>query len=214
MGLQLGDEAPDFTATTTHGPINLFEYLGDGWVILFSHPRDFTPVCTTELGAIARLQPEFDSRNTKILALSVDSVDSHRGWTPDIEETQHVTIGFPMISDTDRAISSLYGMIRAEDEDTLSVRSVFIIGPDKKIKLIISYPSSTGRNFAEILRALDSLQLTARYQLGTPADWKRGEDVVITLAVSDEDAAKRFPGYKTVKPYLRTTHDPDASGTD
>jgi alkyl hydroperoxide reductase subunit AhpC len=208
MAIQLGDDAPDFTAETTEGKINLYEYLGDGWGILFSHPKDFTPVCTTELGAVARLKPEFDKRNTKVLAVSVDPVDSHNKWAKDIEEVGGTALNYPIIGDEDRTVSDLYGMIHPKANDTLTVRSVFVIGPDKKVKLTLTYPASTGRNFQEILRVLDSLQLTAKHQVATPSDWKQGEDVIITGAVSDEDAAKRFPGYTTVKPYLRTTSQP------
>jgi alkyl hydroperoxide reductase subunit AhpC len=208
MALQLGDEAPDFTADTTEGTISLHEYLGDGWGILFSHPRDFTPVCTTELGAVARLKDEFAKRNTKVLAVSVDPVDSHRDWSKDIADVTGAAPNYPIIGDPDRKVADLYGMIHPNANDTLTVRSVFVIGPDKKVKLTLTYPASTGRNFQEILRALDSLQLTARHQVATPSDWQQGEDVIITTAVSDEDAAQRFPGYKTVKPYLRTTPQP------
>ena len=208
MAIQLGDEAPDFTAETTDGKINLYDYLGDGWGILFSHPRDFTPVCTTELGAVARLKGEFDKRNTKVLAVSVDPVDSHEKWVGDIEEVNGVKLNYPIIGDPDRTVSDLYGMIHPNANDTLTVRSVFVIGPDKRVKLTLTYPASTGRNFQEILRVLDSLQLTAKHQVATPSDWRQGEDVIITTAVSDEDAAKRFPGYRTVKPYLRTTPQP------
>ena len=208
MAIQLGDEAPDFTAETTDGKINLYEYLGDGWGILFSHPRDFTPVCTTELGAVARLKGEFDKRNTKVLAVSVDPVESHEKWVGDIEEVNGVKLNYPIIGDPDRTVSDLYGMIHPNANDTLTVRSVFVIGPDKRVKLTLTYPASTGRNFQEILRVLDSLQLTARHQVATPSDWRQGEDVIITTAVSDEDAAQRFPGYRTVKPYLRTTPQP------
>jgi thioredoxin-dependent peroxiredoxin len=208
MGLQLGDEAPDFTAETTEGKINLYEYLGDGWGILFSHPKDFTPVCTTELGRVAQLKPEFEKRNTKVLAVSVDPVESHDRWAQDIEDVTGNKLNYPVIGDPDRTVADLYGMIHPNANDTLTVRSVFIIGPDKKIKLTLTYPASTGRNFDEILRVLDSLQLTSKHQVATPSDWKQGEDVIITTAVSDEDAATRFPGYKTVKPYLRTTAQP------
>ncbi|HEV7886444.1 MAG TPA: peroxiredoxin [Acidimicrobiales bacterium] len=208
MGLQLGDDAPDFTAETTEGKINLYEYLGDDWGILFSHPKDFTPVCTTELGSVARLKPEFDKRNTKVIAVSVDPVDSHHQWAQDIEDVTGNKLNYPVIGDPDRTVADLYGMIHPNANDTLTVRSVFVIGPDKKVKLTLTYPAATGRNFDEILRVLDSLQLTAKHQVATPSDWKQGDDVIITGAVSDEDAAKRFPGYKTVKPYLRTTSQP------
>jgi alkyl hydroperoxide reductase subunit AhpC len=208
MAIQLGDEAPDFTVETTDGKINLYEYLGEGWGILFSHPKDFTPVCTTELGAVARLKPEFDKRNTKVIAVSVDPVDSHHKWAQDIEDVTGSALNYPIIGDQDRTVADLYGMIHPNANDTLTVRSVFVIGPDKKVKLTLTYPASTGRNFDEILRVLDSLQLTSKHQVATPSDWKQGDDVIITGAVSDEDAAKRFPGYKTVKPYLRTTPQP------
>jgi alkyl hydroperoxide reductase subunit AhpC len=208
MGLQLGDEAPDFTAETTEGKLNLYEYLGDGWGILFSHPKDFTPVCTTELGAVAKLKPEFDKRNTKVIAVSVDPVESHNEWAQDIKDVTGNTLNYPIIGDPDRTVADLYGMIHPNANDTLTVRSVFVIGPDKKVKLTLTYPAATGRNFDEILRVLDSLQLTAKHQVATPSDWKQGEDVIITTAVSDEDAKTRFPGYKTVKPYLRTTAQP------
>jgi alkyl hydroperoxide reductase subunit AhpC len=208
MALQLGDEAPDFTADTTEGTISFHEWLGDGWGILFSHPKDFTPVCTTELGAVARLKGEFDKRNTKVLAVSVDPVDSHHDWSKDIADVTGSAPNYPIIGDPDRKVADLYGMIHPNANDTLTVRSVFIVGPDKKIKLTLTYPAATGRNFQEILRALDSLQLTAKHQVATPADWNQGEDVIITAAVSDEDAAQRFPGYTAVKPYLRTTPQP------
>jgi alkyl hydroperoxide reductase subunit AhpC len=208
MAIQLGDEAPDFTVETTQGKINLYEYLGDGWGILFSHPKDFTPVCTTELGSVARLKGEFDKRNTKVLAVSVDPVESHEKWVADIEEVGDVKLNYPIIGDPDRTVADLYGMIHPNANDTLTVRSVFVIGPDKKVKLTLTYPASTGRNFDEVLRVLDSLQLTAKHQVATPADWKQGDDVIITGAVSDDDAKQRFPGYTTVKPYLRTTKQP------
>ncbi len=210
MTIRLGDEAPDFTAETTDGKINLYEYLGDGWGVLFSHPRDFTPVCTTELGAVAKLKPEFDKRNTKVLAVSVDPVESHEKWLGDIEDVTGAKINYPIIGDPDRSVSDLYGMIHPNANDTLTVRSVFVIGPDKKVKLTITYPASTGRNFEEILRVIDSLQLTAQYSVATPADWKEGEDVIITTAVSDEDAKERFPkGFEAKKPYLRLTPQPN-----
>ena len=208
MALQLGDEAPDFTADTTEGTISLHEYLGDGWGILFSHPKDFTPVCTTELGAVAKLKDEFAKRNTKVLAVSVDPVDSHHDWSKDIADVTGAGPNYPIIGDPDRKVADLYGMIHPNANDTLTVRSVFVIGPDKKVKLTLTYPASTGRNFQEILRVLDSLQLTSKHSVATPSDWQQGEDVIITTAVSDEDAAERFPGYKTVKPYLRTTPQP------
>jgi alkyl hydroperoxide reductase subunit AhpC len=208
MALQLGDDAPNFTAETTEGTITLYDYLGDSWGILFSHPRDFTPVCTTELGAVAKLKDEFDKRNTKVLAVSVDPVDSHSEWSQDIKDVTGSSPNYPLIGDPDRKVADLYGMIHPNANDTLTVRSVFVIGPDKKIKLTLTYPASTGRNFDEVLRVLDSLQLTAKHQVATPSDWRPGQDVIITTAVSDEDAARRFPGYTTVKPYLRTTPQP------
>jgi len=208
MALQLGDVAPDFSADTTDGSMNFHEYLGDGWGILFSHPADFTPVCTTELGAVAKLGDEFAQRNVKVAAVSVDPVDSHKGWIGDINETQNTTVNYPIIADPDRAVADLYGMIHPNADNTLTVRSVFVIGPDKTIKLMITYPASTGRNFDEILRVVDSLQLTAKHSLATPVNWQPGDDCIISPAVSDEDAATRFPGYTTVKPYLRVTPQP------
>ncbi|HEY2429086.1 MAG TPA: peroxiredoxin [Acidimicrobiales bacterium] len=208
--LRLGDEAPDFTAETTEGKLNLYEYLGDGWGVLFSHPKDYTPVCTTELGAVAKLKDQFAKRNAKVLAVSVDPIESHKGWVNDINETQGTTVNFPIIADPDRHVADLYGMIHPNASDTVTVRSVFVIGPDKKVKLTITYPQSTGRNFQEILRVLDSLQLTAGYSVSTPADWKDGEDVIIAPAISDEDAKTKFPkGFKTLKPYLRLTPQPN-----
>lgn len=210
MALQLGDLAPDFTAESTEGTIELHKYLGDGWGILFSHPADFTPVCTTELGAVAKLKEEFDQRNTKVMAVSVDSLDSHKSWVNDINETQNTTVNFPIIADPDRKVADLYGMIHPNANDTLTVRSVFIIGPDKKIKLSLTYPASTGRNFQEILRVLDSLQLSAKYTVATPADWKDGEDVVISNSIPDADVPAKFPkGSRTIKPYLRMTPQPN-----
>ena len=208
MALRLGDDAPDFTAETTEGKINLYEYLGDGWGVLFSHPKDFTPVCTTELGTVARLKPEFDKRNVKVLGLSVDPIEDHKAWAGDIEETQGVPLNFPLIADPDRSVADAYDMIHPNANDTLTVRSVFVIGADKKIKLTLTYPASTGRNFQELLRVIDSLQLTAKHKVATPADWKQGEDVIITTAVTNEEAAERFPGFTTIKPYLRTTPQP------
>ncbi len=209
MALQLGDEAPDFTAETTEGTIGFYEYLGESWGVLFSHPKDFTPVCTTELGAVARLKDEFDKRNTKVIAISVDPLERHEGWIPDINETQGTTVNFPLIADPDRKVADLYGMIHPNAADTVTVRSVFIIGPDKKIKLMITYPQSTGRNFHEILRVIDSLQLTANYSVSTPADWENGDDVIIIPAVTDEQAKDRFPkGWNAVRPYLRLTPQP------
>jgi alkyl hydroperoxide reductase subunit AhpC len=210
MALRLGDVAPDFTAETTEGTINLYDYLGDSWGVLFSHPKDFTPVCTTELGAVAKLKPEFEKRNVKVLGLSVDALDNHKGWAADIEETQGAKLNFPVIADSDHKVSDLYDMIHPNASDTMTVRSVFIIGADKKVKLIITYPASTGRNFDEILRVIDSLQLTANYSVATPVNWKEGEDVIIVPAVSDEDAKAKFPkGWKTLKPYLRVTPQPN-----
>ncbi|MHB8671760.1 MAG: peroxiredoxin [Acidimicrobiales bacterium] len=210
MSIRLGDDAPDFTVETTEGKLNLYEYLGNSWGVLFSHPKDFTPVCTTELGAVAKLKPEFDKRNVKLLAVSVDPVDSHKEWAKDIEETQGARLNYPIIGDADRTVADLYGMIHPNANDTLTVRSVFVIGPDKKVKLTITYPASTGRNFDEILRVIDSLQLTANHSVATPADWKQGEDVIIVPAVSDEDAKAKFPkGWKALKPYLRMTPQPD-----
>ncbi len=210
MALRLGDEAPDFTAETTEGTINLYDYLGDSWGVLFSHPKDYTPVCTTELGEVAKLKPEFDKRNVKVLGLSVDELGNHKGWADDIQETQGAKLNFPLIADTDHKVSDLYDMIHPNASDTMTVRSVFIIGADKKVKLIITYPASTGRNFDEILRVIDSLQLTAKYSVATPVNWKDGEDVIITTAVSDEDAKTKFPkGWKALKPYLRVTPQPN-----
>lgn len=209
MGLHLGDIAPDFTADTTQGEISFHAWLGDSWGILFSHPADFTPVCTTELGAVARLKPEFDRRNTKVIGLSVDPVPSHHKWEGDIAETQGQAVNFPMIGDADRSISSLYDMIHPNANSTLTVRSVYIIGPDKRIKLTLTYPASTGRNFAEILRVLDSLQLTDRHPVATPVNWQVGDEVIVGLGLSDEEAAERFPaGVRNVKPYLRYTPEP------
>jgi thioredoxin-dependent peroxiredoxin len=210
MAIRLGDEAPNFTAETTEGTINFYDYLGDSWGVLFSHPKDYTPVCTTELGRVAALKPEFDKRNVKVVGLSVDPLDSHEGWASDIEETQGHKLNFPLVADSDHKVSDLYDMIHPNANDTLTVRSVFIVGPDKKVKLIITYPASTGRNFDEILRVIDSLQLTANYSVATPVDWKDGEDVILTAAVSNEDAEKKFPkGFKTIKPYLRVTPQPN-----
>ena len=209
MSIRIGDEAPNFTAETTEGTINFHEWLGTGWGVLFSHPRDYTPVCTTELGAAAKLKPEFDKRNVKVIGLSVDSLQDHLGWTKDIEETQECTMNFPMIADPDKTVANLYEMIHPNASDTFTVRSVFVIGPDKKIKLTLTYPASTGRNFAEILRVIDSLQLTAKHQVATPVNWQRGEDVIIVPAVSDEAAKEKFPGgWTTVKPYLRVVKQP------
>jgi thioredoxin-dependent peroxiredoxin len=212
MALQLGDIAPDFEADTTEGHIRLHEWLGNSWGVLFSHPKDFTPVCTTELGYTARLKPEFDKRGVKVIGLSVDPLDAHRQWSKDIEETQGTAPNFPMIADADRKIANLYGMIHPNANDTLTVRSAFIIGPDKKIKLSINYPASTGRNFDEILRVIDSLQLTAKHQVATPVNWRSGEDVIIVPSVSDEEARKKYPGgWKAPKPYLRIVPQPKTS---
>jgi thioredoxin-dependent peroxiredoxin len=210
MALQLGDIAPDFTAETTEGTIEFHNWLGNSWGVLFSHPADFTPVCTTELGAVARLKGEFDKRNTKVIAVSVDDVESHKSWINDINETQNTTMNFPIIADPERKVADLYGMIHPNANDSLTVRSVFIIGPDKKIKLTLTYPASTGRNFQEILRVLDSLQLSAQYSVATPADWKDGEDVVISNAIKNEDIPAKFPkGHREIKPYLRMTPQPN-----
>ena len=209
MALQLNDDAPNFLAQSTEGKIDFYEWLGNSWAVLFSHPKDFTPVCTTELGVVAKLKPEFDKRNVKVIGLSVDGLVNHDKWVNDIKETQGYKPNFPIIADENRKVSDLYGMIHPKANDTLTVRSVFVIGPDKKIKLILTYPASAGRNFDEILRVIDSLQLTANYKVATPANWKHGEDVIIAGTVSDEDAKKLFPnGWKTIKPYLRTIKQP------
>jgi alkyl hydroperoxide reductase subunit AhpC len=209
MALQLGDTAPDFQAETTEGPIRFHEWIGDGWAVLFSHPKDFTPVCTTELGAVAKLKREFDKRGVKAIGLSVDSVADHEKWAGDIEETQGAKLNFPLIGDTDRKVSNLYGMIHPKALDTLTVRSVFVIGPDKKIKLTITYPASTGRNFDEVLRVIDSLQLTANHQVATPVNWQQGDDVIIVPSLSDEEAKQKFPdGWNPLKPYLRIVAQP------
>lgn len=210
MSLRLGDKAPNFTAQTTAGEIDFHEYLGNGWGVLFSHPADYTPVCTTELGRTALLGDEFAKRNVKVLAVSVDPIDKHEGWIKDINETQSTTVNFPIIGDADRTVATLYDMIHPNASLTATVRSLFIIGPDKAVKLIITYPASTGRNFVEVLRVIDSLQLTANHSVATPADWKHGEDVIVVPAVSTEDAIKKFPkGVKVIKPYLRYTPQPD-----
>jgi thioredoxin-dependent peroxiredoxin len=209
MALQLGDEAPNFTAETTDGTINFHEWIGSGWAVLFSHPKDFTPVCTTELGRLSALKPEFDKRNVKVLGLSVDALGSHKEWAADIKETQGHELNFPLIADQDKKVATLYGMIHPNASDTMTVRSVFVIGPDKKIKLSLTYPASTGRNFDELLRVIDSLQLTAKYKVATPVDWKQGGDVIIVPSVKDEDAKALFPnGWKTLKPYLRVVPQP------
>jgi len=217
MSLRINDLAPDFSAQTTQGPIRFHDWIGNSWAILFSHPKDFTPVCTTELGYMARIEPEFTKRNTKLIGLSVDPVDNHHKWAHDIEETQGHLPKYPMIGDPDLAVAKLYNMLPADEPGTsegrtaannATVRSVFVIGPDKRIKLMLTYPMTTGRNFDEILRVLDSMQLTLKHRVATPVNWKAGEDVIITTAVSNEEADKLFPGYKTIKPYLRTTKQP------
>ncbi|HWX42184.1 MAG TPA: peroxiredoxin [Blastocatellia bacterium] len=210
MAIRLGDTAPDFTAETTEGKISFHDWIGDKWAVLFSHPKDYTPVCTTELGEVARIKPEFDKRNVKVIGLSVDPLDSHKGWASDIKETQGSALNFPLIADSDRKVSDLYDMIHPNANDTLTVRSVFVISPDKKVKLTITYPASTGRNFDEILRVIDSLQLTANYSVATPVNWKEGDDVIIVPAVTDEQAKEKFPkGWKALKPYLRVTPQPN-----
>jgi len=211
MSLHIGDTAPDFTQESTQGTIRFHDWLGDKWGVLFSHPRDFTPVCTTELGRVAALKPEFDKRNCKVVGLSCDSVEDHVKWSKDIAETQGTAPNFPMLGDADRKVATLYDMIPPTAADTMTVRSVFVVGPDKKIKLSLTYPASTGRNFDEILRVIDSLQLTAKHKVATPVDWKQGDDCIIVPSVSNEDAKKLFPkGYTEVKPYLRTTPMPGA----
>ena len=208
--LRLGDQAPDFSAKTTEGEIKFHDWLGDKWGILFSHPADFTPVCTTELGMVAKMKNDFDKRNVKVIGLSVDPLDSHAKWISDINETQNTTVNFPMIADDDRTVASLYDMIHPNADDKMTVRSVFVIGPDKKVKLTLTYPASTGRDFTEILRAVDSLQLTANYSVATPVNWKDGDDCIIVNSINDEDATKKFPkGFKKVKPYLRVTPQPN-----
>jgi len=210
MALRLGDEAPDFTAETTEGTIRFHDWIGKNWAILFSHPADYTPVCTTELGSAARLKQEFSKRNVKMIAISVDPLDSHKSWINDINETQHTQVNFPIIADPARTVSMLYDMIHPNASMTATVRSVFIIGPDKKIKLTITYPASTGRNFHELLRVIDSLQLTAQYSVATPANWEYGQDCIIVTAVTNEQAKEKFPkGFKEIKPYLRTTPQPN-----
>ena len=209
MGLRINDTAPDFTAETTHGTIHFHEWIGDGWAVLFSHPKNFTPVCTTELAEVARLKPEFEKRNVKVIGLSVDPLDAHAKWSADIAETQGYAPNFPLIADPDRKVSDLYDMIHPNASDTMTVRSVFIVGPDKKLKLSLTYPASAGRNFDEILRVIDSLQLTATHSVATPANWKNGDDVIIVPSVSDEAAKEKFPeGWKTLKPYLRVVPQP------
>lgn len=209
MAVRLGDDAPNFTAETTEGTLDFYEWKGDSWAVLFSHPKDFTPVCTTELGAVAGLKPEFDKRNVKVIGLSVDELGNHSGWGQDIKDVTGHELNFPLIADTDRKVSDLYDMIHPNANDTLTVRSVFVIGPDNKVKLNLTYPASTGRNFEEILRVIDSLQLTADHKVATPADWKDGDDVIIVPALSDEEAKERFPdGWDAKKPYLRLTKQP------
>ncbi|ABZ95965.1 Peroxiredoxin [Leptospira biflexa serovar Patoc strain 'Patoc 1 (Ames)'] len=210
MALRLGDEAPNFQADTSEGKIDFHEYLGQSWGILFSHPKDYTPVCTTELGYVAKIKPEFEKRNVKVIALSVDPVDSHKGWISDINETQNTNVNYPIIADADKKVSNLYDMIHPNASETTTVRSVFVIGPDKKVKLTLTYPASTGRNFDELLRVIDSLQLTSQFSVATPANWKDGEDTIIVPSVSDDDAKKKFPkGFRTIKPYLRYTPQPN-----
>ncbi len=210
MALRLGDEAPNFTAETTEGKINFHEWLGNGWGILFSHPKDFTPVCTTELGYMAKIKSDFEKRGVKVLAISVDPLESHRGWTKDINETQHCTVSYPLIADPEKNVAMLYDMIHPNALDNMTVRSVFVIGPDKKIKLMLTYPASCGRNFDELLRVVDSLQLTAKYKVATPVNWKDGQDCIVTPAVNDAEAKTLFPkGFKIVKPYLRYTPQPN-----
>ena len=212
MAIRLGDDAPDFTADSTEGEIKFHEWKGDSWAVLFSHPKDFTPVCTTELGMVAKTKQEFEKRNAKAIAVSVDDVKSHKGWIGDIEETQGCKMNFPIIGDPEKKVSNLYGMIHPKANDTLTVRSVFFIDPNKKVRAMITYPASTGRNFEEILRVIDSLQLTAQYKVATPVNWKKGQDCIIVPAVSDADADKLFPkGYKALKPYLRLTPQPPHS---
>ena len=208
--LRLGDIAPNFQAETTEGPIDFYNWAGDGWVVFFSHPKDYTPVCTTELGAASRIFDEFAKRNVKIIAISVDDLSSHKSWVGDINETQNTTIAYPLIADPERKVAELYDMIHPNASDSMTVRSVFIISPDKKVKLMITYPASTGRNFNEILRVIDSLQLTANYSVATPANWENGQDVIITAAVKDEEIEAKFPkGHTRIKPYLRTTPQPN-----
>lgn len=209
MSLRLGDTAPNFKATTTEGELDFYEYLGDSWGVLFSHPADYTPVCTTELGRTAALKEEFAKRNVKVMAVSVDPLDKHMGWRNDINETQNCTVDFPIIADENKTVANLYGMIHPNASETTTVRSLFVISPDKKVKLTITYPASTGRNFFEVLRVIDSLQLTAKHSVATPADWKNGEDVIVVPSISTEDAIKKFEkGVKVIKPYLRYTPQP------
>ncbi len=210
MSIQLGDIAPDFTQQSTQGEIRFHDWLGASWGVLFSHPKNYTPVCTTELGAVAKMKPEFDRRGVKVIGLSVDQLNDHEGWSKDIEETQGTKLNFPLLADADKKVSNLYGMIHPNASDTMTVRSVFVIGPDKKVKLTITYPASTGRNFDEILRVIDSLQLTSKYQVATPVNWKDGEDCIIVPSVPDAEAEVKFPkGFKKLKPYLRVTPQPN-----
>jgi alkyl hydroperoxide reductase subunit AhpC len=209
MSIRLGDDAPNFTAETTEGTVDFYDWKGDSWAVLFSHPKDFTPVCTTELGRVAALKPEFDQRNVKVIGLSVDPVDSHNSWKQDIADVTGSELNFPLIADSDRKVADIYDLIHPNASDTATVRSVFVVGPDNKVKLTLTYPASTGRNFDELLRVIDSLQLTANHKVATPADWKNGEDVIIVPAVSDEEAKERFPaGWEAKKPYLRVTKQP------
>ena len=209
MSIRLGDDAPNFTAETTEGTVDFYDWKGDSWAVLFSHPKDFTPVCTTELGRVAALKPEFDRRDVKVIGLSVDPIDSHHSWKQDIADVTGSELNFPLIADSDRKVADTYDLVHPNANDTATVRSVFVVGPDNKVKLTLTYPASTGRNFDELLRVIDSLQLTANHSVATPADWKNGEDVIIVPAVSDEDAKKRFPaGWEAKKPYLRVTKQP------
>lgn len=210
MTLRLGDTAPDFEAETSAGPIKFHDWIGDSWCILFSHPKDFTPVCTTELGYMAKIKPEFDKRNVKILGVSVDTPESHKGWVKDIEETQSAKVGYPIVADTQRKVANLFGMMHPAHDELYTVRTVFVIDPKKKVRLMITYPQTCGRNFDEILRVVDSLQLTDKFSVATPVNWKKGEDVIIVPSLSDDDAKKKFPkGWKALKPYLRVTPSPD-----
>jgi alkyl hydroperoxide reductase subunit AhpC len=211
MAIQLGDVVPDFTQDSTEGPLHFYDWVGDSWVVLFSHPKDFTPVCTTELGAVAKLKPEFEKRGVKVIGLSVDPTTSHAGWAKDIEETQGAKLNFPLIADHDRKVADLYGMIHPNASDTMTVRSVFVIDPAKKLRLTLTYPAATGRNFDELLRTIDSLQLTDKFKVATPVNWKHGEDVIIVPSVTNEQAKELFPGgWKELKPYLRTAKQPGA----
>jgi len=210
MAIRLGDEAPNFTAETTEGKIDFHDWIGDSWVVLFSHPKDYTPVCTTELGTVAKMRPEFDKRGVKVIGISVDTLDEHKGWISDINETQNTTVNFPLIADPDRAVATKYDMIHPNALDNMTVRSVFVIGPDKKVKLTLTYPAATGRNFDELVRVIDSLQLTANHQVATPANWKDGDDCIIVPAVTDDQIPEKFPkGHRIIKPYLRYTPQPN-----